>query len=218
MEVVECSKILLYDRNLFQQLKNGEKIYHTVELIYVQHETDSIQLENKPFNFLFEYETIKEQYPHIIRKWFIDREDIAPIRTHLIESIKNKKYFSSIDFLIVIQSLEGFCSRFRKEDSLSNMLSNIISEFSCIDKINSENICVQEAVDSKHYYSHFMDKSKKKHVLDGMDLYLLTYKLRKLLICGLLHFIGFDYSQINTILNNSNSKVLNNSMIFEKSK
>lgn len=215
LEVAECSRILLYDRNIFQQLENGKRIYHMVELIYVQHETNNIQRKIPPLNFLFDYNTIEEEYPHIIRKWFVESEEIAPIRTHLIESIRSKAFFSSIDFLIVIQSLEGFCSRFRKEDTLSNILKNIIAEFSCIDKINSEDICIQEVVDSRHYYSHFMDRNKKKHILDGKELFVLTYKLRKLLICCLLHFIGFDYSQINSIFNKSNNNILNNSEVFK---
>jgi hypothetical protein len=89
---------------------------------------------------------------------------------HLVESIKHKSIFSSIDFLIVIQALEGFCTRFKKEEikdddgriTLGDMLKVIISEFSCIDKIKDDDICVQEVVDSRHYYSHFMDRSKKE--------------------------------------------------------
>ncbi|WP_352422974.1 HEPN domain-containing protein [Proteiniphilum sp.] len=217
LEVAQCSKIRLYDRNQFQQLKNGEKIYHKIELIYVQHEPNSVPRKIKPHNFLFDYHTIEEQYPYIIRKWCTESEDIAPIRTHLIESIKNKTFFSSIDFLIVIQALEGFCTRFRKEDALSNMLNSVILEFSGIDKIKIDNICIQEVIDSRNYYSHFMERVKKKHILDGVELYVLTHKLRKLLICCLLQFIGFDNSQINVILNNSNSSLLASSKIFEES-
>jgi hypothetical protein len=47
-----------------------------------------------------------------------------------------------------------------------------------------------------------------KHIVDGIELFDLTHKLRKLLICCLLQFIGFDYSQINEIFNNSNSSFL----------
>lgn len=121
---------------------------------------------------------------------------------------QTKNIFSSIDFLIVVQALEGFFTRFRKEDSLSNMLRNIISEFSCIDKIKNADIAINEVVNSRHYYSHFMERSKKKHILDGQELYDLTHKLRKLLICCVLHFIGFNYPQINEILNKSNSRLL----------
>ena len=44
----------------------------------------------------------------------------------------------------------------------------------------------------KHYYSHFMNKSQKPNTLDGIELYKLTGKLRILLICCVLSFIGMD--------------------------
>lgn len=217
LKAVECSKIYLYDRGLYQQLENGEKYYHKVELIYIQRKDGSdVSNKTKKHDFLFDYKTIERKYSDIIQKWFTEKEDIAPIRVHLVESIKHKSIFSSIDFLIVIQALEGFCTRFKKEEikdddgkiTLRDMLEVIISEFSCIDKIKDDDICVQEVVDSRHYYSHFMDRSKKKHIVDGIELFDLTHKLRKLLICCLLQFIGFDYSQINEIFNNSNSSFL----------
>ena len=157
---------------------------------------------------MFDYKSISKQYPHIIQKWYTEKEDITPIRAHLIESIKDKRVFSSIDFLIIIQALEGFCTRFRTENSLSKMLEAIISEFSGIDKLKNDNITIKQVVDSRHYFSHFMEKTKKPNTLDGHDLYNLTFKLRKLLICCILHFIGFDYLQINQILNKSNNNLL----------
>ena len=73
------------------------------------------------------------------------------------------------------------------------MLEAIISEFSDIDKLKDDNIKIKQVVDSRHYYSHFMNKSKKPNTLDGWKLYNLTFKLRKLLICCILKFIGFNY-------------------------
>lgn len=53
-----------------------------------------------------------------------------------------------------------------------------------------------------------MNKSKKPNTLDGWDLYNLTFKLRKLLICCILNFIGFEYDEINRLLNQSNNNLL----------
>ena len=204
LEVVECSKIFLYDRNLFQEA-NGSKRFEKIELIYIQRDNENKYKPTKRHNYLFIYDTIKNQYDGIIKKWFAENEGIAPIRIHLIESIKPVRIFTSIDFLIVIQALEGFCLRFRKEDlkkaSLTEMINFLKSEFSVISKINIDDINTSQVVDSRHYYSHFMERSKKKNALDGVELYLLTHKLRKLLICCLLHFIGFDYNQIDEIFN-----------------
>lgn len=212
LQGVQCSKITLFDESVYQELKDGEKHYHTIELIYIQNET--IQpLKKESYNYLFEYKTIKEQYPSVITKWYSERTDIAPIRKHLIDSVKYKKPFSSIDFLIIIQALEGFGIRFRvstlpKKPSLSRVIEELTSEFSTINILKGETINIKQAVDSRHYYSHFMDKASKPNTLDGVELYHLTLSLRKLLICCVLHFIGFNYDEINVILNKSNSHLL----------
>jgi len=212
LEVVECSKVILFDRDLFHE-SNGLKRYNKIELIYIQSDNEQKHTPTKRHNYLFIYDTIKNQYDGIIKKWFSEKEGIDPIRTHLIESIKPIRIFTSIDFLIVIQALEGFCWRFRKDElekiakdkpqnkqaSLGDMICLLKSEFSTISKIKNDDIVIQQVVDSRHYYSHFMDRSKKKDSLDGVELYKLTHKLRKLLICCLLHFIGFDYNQIDDI-------------------
>ncbi len=207
LQSVECSKIIINDLNIFQEIRNGKKIHRSIEVIYIQ-DTTKKRNRVKSNDFLFNYSSISSQYSTIIQKWYTDSKNIAPIRSHLIESIKDKKSFGSIDFLIVIYALEGFCTRFRKEESLTTMLSKIINEFSIINKLKEDLIIIREVTDSRNYYSHFMNKSKKPKTLEGYELYLLTKKLRKILICCVLHFVGFDHSQINTILNKSNNKYL----------
>lgn len=207
LQTVKCSEIILFDRSVFQEL-NGERHYQPIQLIYVQRGINEFQKPPK-HDFLFDYNSIAPKYSDILQKWYTEKEDIAPIRSHLIDSIKDKRVFSSVDFLIVIQALEGFCTRFRKSDNLSNMIRNIISEFSSIDKLKNDNINIKQVVDSRHYYSHFMNKSKKANTLEGKQLFELMVKLRKLLICCLLSFIGFEITQINSILNSSNSNLLN---------
>ena len=112
-----------------------------------------------------------------------------------------------MDFIIVVQALEGFCSRFRKESNLTDMINLLIAEFSDIDKLQGDTINIKEVVDSRHYYSHFMDRKKKKNILDGYELYKLTVKLKKLLVCCLLNFVGFDNNEINMILKKSNNRL-----------
>lgn len=218
LDAIECSEIYLYDRGLYQELEDGERHYHNVELHYVQRANRIISSKVKKYDFLFDYETIKEEYSNVIRKWFAIDENIIPIRRHLIESIKKRDIFSSIDFLIVVQALEGYCTRFRKEMikevkqdrtiTLKEMLNILILEFQSIDKVKDDIICLKQVADSRHYYSHFMEKTKKPHTLDGLELYDLTHKLRKLLICCILQFMGFEYKKINDIFNKSNSYIL----------
>ena len=147
--------------------------------------------------------------------------DLAPIRFHLISSLEKKPRYSSVDFLIIIQALEGFCRRFRcrryrKENGLPErdysdliaMMSSLLSEFGDIELITKCEIDKDAVVDSRNYYSHFMPKQRDKKVFDGIELYELTIRLRILLICCTLNLFGFTNERINEILNESGSKVL----------
>lgn len=209
LDSVLCSKILLFDDENYQEYTSGDKYYHPIELIYVQREYLVPKIK-KAYDFLFDFKSIKDDISYIIKKWYTENSDIAPIRQHLVESIKPKRVFSSTDFLIVIQAIEGFYYRFRRDDneSLRNVLSNLISEFSDIDILNNNEINISQVVDSRHYYSHFMNKSKKTNALDGWELYKLTKQIRLLLICCVLNFMGFDNSAINMILKQSYNSLL----------
>ena len=177
--------------------------------------------DDKNGNFLFTYETIKEQYDSIIRKWYLEKDDIAPIRQHLISSIRSKTVFTSVDFLIVIQAVEGFWWRFRdnaykeknsvpqkQNTKLKTILDELLKEFGNVKLLKDIGIDIAAAVDSRHYYSHFMERGKKKNIVDGYELYVLTEKLTKLLICCLLSFVGFNNNEVDMILNKSYNKLL----------
>ena len=68
--------------------------------------------------------------------------------------------------------------------------------------------------DSRHYYSHLLPPGKKPNVVDGHELYDLNHKLRKLLLCCILNFIGFNNNEINMIFSKSHNSYLR--MISEK--
>lgn len=206
LQEIRCSNIKLFSNNEYQDLKNREKSFFPIQLMYIQSDYIS-PIKHQREAFLFNYESIKSKYSNIIKKWFVEKNDIAPIRQHLIDSVKYKRVFSSVDFLIVVQALEGFCSRFRKESNLTNMINLLIDEFSDIEKLQGDTINVKEVVDSRHYYSHFMDRNKKKNSLDGYELYKLTVKLKQLLVCCLLKFVGFDNNEINMILKKSKNRL-----------
>lgn len=201
---VRCSDIKLYSQEEYQEI-NNEKHYNPIQLMYI-HRDYIVPADKSNCDFLFSYNLVKDKYPIILKKWYSD-SNITPIRQHLIDSIKRKKVFSSVDFLVVAQALEGFHIRFRKEVSLTDTINQLIKEFSDIDKIKQDTINVQEVVDSRHYYSHFMDRKKKKYIVDGYELYFLTIKLKRLLVCCLLNFVGFENGEINIILTKSNNSL-----------
>lgn len=206
LTTIKVTNISLYDVQNYQELDNKEKIFHPIELLYVQRSVTAVK--TKEIDFLFTFSQIQDIFPEVIRKWYSETSDIIPIRTHLIQSVKSKNVFDSTDYLIVIQAIEGFCIRFRKEQTLTNELEDLLDEFKEIDKIIQSKIDIKAAVDSRHYYSHFMNKSKRPNTLDGIELYNLTKKLRILLICCLLNFIGIENKRINELLNKSNNSKL----------
>ena len=62
----------------------------------------------------------------------------------------------------------------------------LLGEFEDIDLIKKCEIDIDAVVDSRNYYSHFMPMSKKSKVVDGIELYDLTIRLRILLVCCVL--------------------------------
>lgn len=221
LSIVKSSKITLYDKSIYQQ-EGGTRFYREIHFIHAFRERNNLQsAESKMFMNLFDYSTIKDVYPEIITKWYNESIELAPIRYHLISSLEKKQLYTSLDFLIVIQALEGFCRRFRsrryrKEHGLPDrklsklfpMIEFLIDEFNDIDLIQKCNIDVDAVVDSRNYYSHFMHKSETPKALDGFELYKLTIRLRILLICCVLSLYGINNSRINEIMKESHSKVL----------
>jgi len=91
-----------------------------------------------------------------------DTSEITPIRAHLIQSVKSKTVLISTDFLIVIQAIDGFVIRFRKEQTLTKELEELLNKFKDVDKVKQLEIDIKSVVDSRNYYSHFMNKSKNQ--------------------------------------------------------
>lgn len=167
------------------------------------------------WEYLFVYETIKDSFPTIIRKWYEEKNSF-PIRAHLIDSVGHRGTFCSNDFLIVAQAVEGYYCRYKKDGlGITSILENLRQDFSdiAILELSDEDIaCIR---DSRHYFSHLLPPGKKEHVVDGLKLYDLNHKLRKLLLCCLLSFIGFSNEEINKIFSKSNNSFLR---MIDKSK
>jgi hypothetical protein len=197
----EYLNITLYDNDDYHEYKENKKHFHPTTLLYID-KTEN-KTSYKTSEFLFTYSDIEKIYPELIKKWFEVKSEFAPIRNHLIESIKPNNVFTSLDFLIVIQALEGYHRRFiSKEATLRTRLKKLLTLFDDIDKIRNSKIDLNHVIESRNYYSHFYTKNNKE--LDGVELYYLTSKLRNLLICCVLRLIGFDNELINKQLNENN--------------
>ena len=216
LNIVKSSQIILYDSKLCEQ-KNYTPIY----LIHPFIERLDITPNFQVHEYLFTYSTIQDIYPNILQIWYNAKEEVNPIRSHLLESLKKKKVYGSVDFLIIIQAIEGFWWRFKdkvyreqhsipsKERTMLNtILTELKNDFLDIALIKNLDIDIAAIVDSRHYYSHFVLCDKKPKRLDGWDLIKQAKNLRLLLICCILSFIGLDNSRINTIFAKSNSKLI----------
>ena len=218
LNLVKSSDITLFDEEIYQQGEKG-KYYREIHLIHPFVERMNIGKQIKSANFLFQYLTIKDIYPTIIKNWFNAPIELYPIRLHLITSLEKKTIYSSVDFLIIIQAVEGFWWRFRDEPyqrkaiskgsntSLCTILNELMAEFNDISILRTCDMNIKAIVDSRHYYSHFLPLSKKPNKLEGWPLIKEAKKLRILLMCCVLSFIGFENSQIDLIFNKTNFKL-----------
>lgn len=218
-DIVRSSDITIFDEEtcLHENEQNGV----IINFIHPFTERQNVYKNNRIHYYLFDYLSIKEFYPEMLRKWYNVPEDLYPIRLHLISSLKKQKLYSSVDFLVIIQAIEGFWWRFRddsyhKKKSISKkektklhtLLSELIAEFEDVELINKASINIEAVIDSRHYFSHFLPKCKKPKALDGMELFKESRKIRVLLICCILSFVGLQNHQIDTIFKKSNLELL----------
>lgn len=194
---IQCSHFWLIDKDE----KTTGKAIEVIERKYPR------KVNDRFWEYLFLFDTIKDSFSKIITKWFGEKE-LFPIRTHLIDSISHKGYFEANDFLIVVQAIEGFYYRFRKEDKLSNIIDNLINEFSDIRIQEISKNDIPSIRDTRNHLSHLLPSEKKKHVLHGKELYNLNHKLRKLLICCVLNLIGFSNEEMNNLFDHSRNSYL----------
>lgn len=200
---VQCKRFFIYDES--SQTESGSK--QKIEIIHHYFRED-YKPNTKFFNYLFTYDTIKEELPNVLQRWYAN-EDIMPIRAHLVDSLNRHGIFSSTDFLIVIQAIEGFYCRFRQDnESLRKILENLVSEFKDVRCIELEEDDYAKIVDSRHYYSHLLPFGKKTHVVNGAELYDLDFKLRKILLCCVLNFMGLENSAIDSFVAKSSNHFL----------
>lgn len=204
LNAVCINKLWVYSNDYYEEIK-GEKINNPAYIYLKPDEKCNKESETKKSDFLFKFSDISDNFEFIIKKWFEVSDEVAPIRNHLIESIKPIRKFSSVNFLIVIQALEGFHRKFRVQEwkKLRVRLKSLVDEFSNIDEIKKiSELDIKQTVASRDYYSHFL--IDKEDVLEGVELYYLTLRIKNLLICCVLNLVGFDNEKINKLLKKNN--------------
>lgn len=206
---VEHIKIVLYSKQIYQELREGTLFYHPIEMVVSLYKNSSDAWANDVTKYLFEYKDVAAEFGNMFKKLYEDNQ-IAQIFNNLLASLEKKRVYTSNDFLIVAQALDGFAMRFREEKNLLNEYTGLRNEFKDIKKLNLTDKDLKVAVGSRHYYSHILKLEKKdvKQAADGVKLYDLTKKLRVLLICCVLNFMGLSNERINQLLNKCNHIML----------
>jgi hypothetical protein len=80
---------------------------------------------------------------------------------------------------------------------------------SVLDKVIGEKeIFVKQVKNSRNYYTHYSDISKAK-ALEGQELYILTEKLKILLVSAFLLEVGFERTLLENLLENNKHRFFN---------
>ena len=213
MRNVQYESIDLRDPDIKQDFKDGHKSHcFPIYVLTIQQAVFNPSKISR-HNFLFCYEKMPERIPDVLVNWTSDSDKLQPMKHHLVGSMVYKPVVGSVDFLQVVQAIEGVWWRFREADyrtahnishgrqtTLSTIISEIKNSLSGIPKVSSMDIDIESVVDSRNYYSHFMDRTKKPKTLDGLPLYTLTEKLRTILLCLILELLGLSHSEINRVV------------------
>lgn len=204
LRVVESSEISFFDEDYYQEDDNGIK-HHFAIYFFSSHWRSRDTGKVEFYRFLFGYDAIKSIFEQTVRAWYADKNDMSPIRENLIDSLEKKRVVSNLDFLILARALNGYCIRSRFKGSLANLMNTVKEKFSDIAIIKKDDVDIDALVDSRDYFAHYMPRSNKKHLLDGLELHSLTKKVRRLVICCVLYDLGFDNSTIDSIFSKCNN-------------
>lgn len=213
MRNVQYESINLRDPDIKQDFEDGHKSYcFPIYVLTVQQAVFNPSKISR-HNFLFCYEDMPERIPDVLVKWMSDSDNLQPMKHHLVDSMVYKPVVGSVDFLQVVQAIEGVWWRFKDESykadknisrrlqtTLMTIISETLDSLSDISKVSSMDIDIEAVVDSRNYYSHFVDRSKKPKTQDGMELYNLTEKLRIVLLCLILELLGLSHLEINEVV------------------
>ena len=144
-----------------------------------------------------------------LKQWHSRYKEIAPICSYLIKSVDYQNEFDAPDFLIVAQALDGYWKRFfnkqrtqgndirKYEDEIKHLLS-YFREVCIVQNLGLDTIV---ATQTRHQYSHWYpigEKGTEHAVSDPKQLRSLTLRMKILLICCILDYIGLTPQEIDT--------------------
>lgn len=213
---VAYKELSLFSLDVKEQVV-GKTIYKPIIVDSVVHPAPS-EKKIETHKFLFNYKDIEADYKAVIKKWFARDPKFDAIRTHFLDSIDYHGHFSYMNFLVIVQAIEGYSRRYMKEMANTRRLANgnnrtkmrdyleaVIFNQKDIRRVNQK-IDISATIQSRDYYSHLLDEKKKKK-LDGVELYNLTSQLRRILTCCILTHLGFSNTDIDKFTSETNNSM-----------
>lgn len=145
----------------------------------------------------------------LLKRWHTNYNDIAPISSYLIRSTEYQTEFEAPDFLIVAQALDGYWKRFfykirtqeTKVPSYNKKLQQMMAYFGEVAIIQNSGLNTVVAAQTRNKYSHMSpngEKGTELAVTDAKQLRLLTLRMKILLLCCVLDYMGMTIQEIDT--------------------
>ena len=216
---VGFSELRLFSRDNYYETIGG-KHYNKPIIFDIRNRTKPNPKKIAKHEFIFEYNQIKDHYSQAVKRWFSKDMKFHAIRSHFMDSIDYHGPFSYINFLVVIQAIEGYGRRYmtaeikkfkeglpkdRKRRPLFEMLSAIFKSYADVNRID-HNVDIDAITQTRNYHSHLFAQRGDKAV-DGVELYKLTNELRKLLMCCIMSYMNFSNRDIDRLFNNSDNSL-----------
>lgn len=146
----------------------------------------------------------------LLKHWHTRYNEIAPISSYLIKSTDYQTEFDAPDFLIVAQALDGYWKRFfnkqrtpQEKDirKYEDEIKNLLSYFKEVCIVQNLGLDANVATQTRNKYSHWSpegEKGTEQAVSDSKQLRILTLRMKILLLCCLLDYMGLSPKEIDT--------------------
>lgn len=146
----------------------------------------------------------------ILNNWHNNYNEIAPIYRYLERSQFYHQGLGGIpEFLLIEFAIEGYCKRFHNENiecttgkktrKLRDELSALLEHYASVEIINNLNLDLESVVNTRDTYTHLLPEgTKSKVVQSSHERWIMTEKLKMLLLCCLLENMGFTLEEIDT--------------------
>lgn len=146
----------------------------------------------------------------VLRNWHIQYEQVIPVWKYLEQSKDIHKGIGDIaEFLLVEFAIEGYFKRFHNKKKTrggndlrqpEHGITALLKYYAAVDLISKFNMDVKSIIDTRDFYAHLLpdaERANKKIIESPREIWIVTEKMRILLLCCLLNNMGFSIEEIN---------------------